>query len=104
MNKIEMVTVQKPIHIMHDTYKRECRYLRGLHIPAEDLANIVNRMNPDGKAYFEFHNVAKKIYAGEYFNGHASLACAISDYYIEEKGIEIDGLNNGKDFYVKVTE
>ena len=103
MNKIEMVKVQQPIHIMHDTYKRECRYLRGLHIPAEDLSNIVERMNSDGKAYFEFHNVSKKINTGEYFNGHASLARAISDYYATEKGMEVIGLNDGKDFYVKVT-
>ena len=97
-----MVKEQNPIHIMHDTYKRECRYLRGLHIPAEDLANIVDRMNPDDKAYFEFHNVAKKIKVGEYFNGHASLARAIVHYYENEKGMQVVGLNDGKDFYVKV--
>ena len=103
MNQLEMVKVQKPIHIMHDTYKRECRYLRGLHIPAEDLAKIVVGMNQNDKAYFEFHNVAKKISSGEYFNGHVSLARAISSYYATVKGIEVIGLNDGKDFYVKTT-
>lgn len=102
MNKIEMIEVQKPIHVMHDTYKRECRYSRGLHIPAEDFEKIVNRMCHDSKVYFEFHNVAKNIISGEYFNGHASLARSIFDYYKSEKNIEISSINDGKDFYVKV--
>lgn len=102
MNKIEMIQVQQPIHVIHDTYKRECRYVRGIHIPAEDFTSIVQRMNDDDKAYFEFHNVAKKIRAGEYFNGHVSLARAIYNYYMTVKGIEVVGINNGIDFYVKV--
>ena len=102
MKKIEMVIESKPIHILHDTYKRECRYMKGLHIPANDFENIINRMNHDTKTYFEFHNVAKKIEVGAYFNGHAGLARHIDDYYKSEKSTEIVGLNDGKDFYVKI--
>jgi len=102
MYKIEMVEVQKPIHVMHDTYKRECRYSRGLHIPAGDFEKIVSRMSDDSKVYFEFHNVAKNIVSGEYFNGHASLARTIFDYYKDEKNIELPCVTDGKDFYVKV--
>lgn len=102
MNKLEMVMEPKPINVMHDTYKRECRYVRGVHIPVEDLLNIVERMDDDGKAYFEFHNIAKRITAGEYLNGHVSLARAISDYYEKEKNTIVSGIKDGKDFYVKL--
>lgn len=102
MNKLQMVIEQKPVHILHDTYKRECRYTRGLHISANDFENIVNRMCPDTKTYFEFHNIAKKIEPGTYFNGHAGLARHIQQYYEVEKGMVVDGLQDGRDFYVKV--
>lgn len=102
MNKIEMVIEQNPIHISHDTYHRECRYTRGIHIPEQDFQNILNRMSPDTKAYFEFHNVAKKIERGAYFNGHSGLARQIENYYKTEKQVEIVGINDGRDFYVKI--
>lgn len=102
MDKIQMVVAQKPVHILHDTYKRECTYNRGLHISASEFKQIVNRMCPDTKTYFEFHNIAKKIEPGTYFNGHAGLARHIQQYYEVEKGMVVDGLNDGRDFYVKV--
>ncbi|WP_332647681.1 hypothetical protein [Lysinibacillus sp. 54212] len=102
MNKIEMVLERTPINISHDTYRRECRYTRGIHIPEQDFNDIVNRMSPDTKAYFDFHNVAKKIERGTYFNGHSGLARHIANYYKTEKDVEIVGINDGRDFYVKV--
>ena len=102
MNEIKMIVEPNPINISHHTYNRECRYTRGLHIPLEDFQNIVNLMDPDTKAYFEFHNVAKKIERGEYFNGHAGLARHIAQYYKHEKGAEVTGINDGHDFYVKI--
>ena len=102
MNKIQMVVEQYPINILHHTYNRECRYTRGLHIPVEDFQNIVNLMCPDTKTYFEFHNVAKKIERGEYLNGHAGLARYIANYYKTQKGAEVAGINDGRDFYVKI--
>ncbi|MFF5995861.1 hypothetical protein AAGS61_14075 [Lysinibacillus sp. KU-BSD001] len=102
MDTIKMVVEQKPINILHHTYNRECRYTRGLHIPIEDFQHIINRMCPDTKTYFEFHNVATKMERGEYLNGYAGLARNIVNYYKTEKGAEVAGLNDGRDFYVKI--
>lgn len=102
MIRIEMITEPKPINISHHTYKRECRYTRGLHIPLEDFLHIVNSMCPDTRMYFDFHNTAKELESGEYFNGHAGLAREIDHYYRTEKNTEILGIDNGCDFYVKI--
>lgn len=103
MMKLEMTVEQQPLYISHDTYRRECRYMRGIHIPADEFSQIINLMEEDTKLYFDFHNVAKKIEPGIYLNGHSSLARQIDDYYKKIKNTEIIGLNNGKDFYVKLT-
>ncbi len=102
MNTIKMIIEDKPIHIPHHTYSRECCYTRGVHIPIEDFKKIVNNMCPDTKTYFEFHNVAGKIERGEYFNGHAGLGRHIANYYKQKKGADVKGVNDGRDFYVKV--
>lgn len=102
MQQMTMIKEEKPINIQHHTYKRECRYTRGIHIPLSDMENILNRMNENALAYFEFHNIAKEIKQGTFLNGYAGLAKAISDYYKDEKGIEILELTNGRDFYVKI--
>ena len=102
MEKVKMIVVQKPVNVTHDTYRRECRYTRGVHIPVSDFVQIVERMSEDTKIYFEFHNVAKKFEQGTYFNGHASLAKQIDQYYKTEKNTEIVDINNGQDFYVKL--
>ena len=102
MSKMEMIIEQTPIHITHDTYKRECRYTRGIHIPVADFELILSQMSPDTKAYFDFHNSAKPITEGSYLNGHSSLAKQIVNFYKSMKDIEVVGLNNGKDFYVKI--
>ncbi|WP_107838359.1 hypothetical protein [Metasolibacillus meyeri] len=103
MMKLEMIVEQQPIHISHDTYRRECRYTRGIHIPADEFSQIMKLMAEDTKLYFEFHNVAKKIEPGSYLNGHSSLARQIDEYYKKMKNTEIIGINNGQDFYVKLT-
>lgn len=102
MNTMEMIFEQSPINIPHDTYRRECRYTRGIHITEQDFRNILATMNRDSKLYFEFHNSNSEIKKGAYFNGHAGLAEYIARYFLNEKNIEIVGLTNGKDFYVKI--
>jgi hypothetical protein len=102
MQKMTMINEEKPVNVEHHTYKRECRYTRGIHIPLADMENILNRMNEDNLAYFEFHNIAKEIKQGTLLNGYASLATNISDYYKHEKDIEVLELTNGRDFYVKI--
>ena len=81
MNTYKMVVEKTPVHIVHDTYKRECRYTRGIHIPLADFENILNRMCHDTKVYFDFHNTAKPICVGTYLNGHSGLARDIFSYY-----------------------
>ena len=102
MNQISMITEGTPINIQHHTYKRECRYTRGIHIPLTDIEIILNGMNEDILTYFEFHNIAKEIKTGTFLNGYAGLANIIADYYKREKNSEILGLTNGRDFYVKI--
>ena len=102
MQQMTMIKEENPINIQHHTYKRECRYTRGIHIPLDDMENILNRMNEAALAYFEFHNIAKEIKQGTLLNGYAGLAKEISDYYKDEKGVEILELTNGRDFYVKI--
>ena len=102
MNQILMTFEQKPINVSHDTYRRECRYTRGIHIPAQDFIAILDRMCEDTKLYFEFHNVAKKIEQGTYLNGYSGLAKHIANYYKNEKNVEVVGITNGRDFYVKI--
>ncbi|MER1958246.1 MAG: hypothetical protein ABS942_12775 [Solibacillus sp.] len=102
MNQLTMITETTPVNIEHHTYKRECRYTRGVHIPLADLENILNSMNEDALTYFEFHNIAKEIKQGTLLNGYNGLANIIEKYYQTEKGVEILGLTNGRDFYVKI--
>ena len=47
MNQITMINETTPVNIEHHTYKRECRYTRGIHIPLKDMENILNSMNED---------------------------------------------------------
>ena len=102
MSTFEMVVEQTPIHIIHDTYKRECQYTRGIHIPLADFENILDQMCPDTKVYFDFHNTAKPISVGTYLNGHSGLAKEIANYYLETYNQTIPSILNGKDFYVKI--
>ena len=98
---IEMITEVAPVHIPHHTYKRECRYTRGIHIPLTDFQELYAAMTEESKLFFEFHNVAKDIETGTYLNGYAGLAKLIADYY-KQKNIEVRDLTNGRDFYVKI--
>lgn len=102
MKQMTMITETTPVNIQHHTYKRECRYTRGVHILLADMENILNSMNEDTLVYFEFHNIAKEIKQGTLLNGYSGLANIISDYYKREKDIEILELTNGRDFYVKI--
>lgn len=102
MTNFSMIIEQTPVHIIHDTYKRECKYTRGIHIPVDDFKEIIQQMCPDTKVYFEFHNMAKPIERGIYLNGHSGLAKAISTYYQQNYQVDVPSLNDGKDFYVKL--
>lgn len=102
MNFVKLVVEQKPVNVPHDTYKRECKYMRGIHIPTNDFVQILDNMSYDTKQYFDFHNPGKKIQSGVYLNGYTGLARTIVHYYKKEKNIELKELNNGKDFYVKL--
>lgn len=102
VNKIEMVMEPTPINVSHETYKRECRYTRGIHIQENDFKNILAMMSHEAKIYFDFHNPNKQIKQGTYLNGHAGLAKYIAQFFQIEKNIEIADINNGKDFYVKI--
>ncbi|WP_279629545.1 hypothetical protein [Lysinibacillus capsici] len=38
MNKhIEMILEASPVNVSHDTYRRECRYTRGIHIEEQEF-------------------------------------------------------------------
>ena len=102
MNNIAMITELKPVNVSHHTYRRECRYTRGIHIPQTDFQQIINNMCPDTKMYFAFHNMAKNIEQGTYLNGYSGLAKNIANYYKTEKNAEIRDITNGRDFYVKI--
>ena len=104
MNAFEIVVEQTPVHITHDTYKRECEYTRGIHIPIQDFEAIIQQMTPDTKVYFEFHNVAKPIRVGTYLNGHSGLAKEIATYYEKAYNKQVKSILDGKDFYVKIIE
>lgn len=102
MNNISMIHEVKPVNVSHHTYRRECRYTRGIQIPQHDLQQILGQMCPDTKLYFEFHNSTNDIEQGAYLNGYSGLAKNIADYYKKEKNVEIPHLTNGRDFYVQV--
>ncbi|EFI69050.1 hypothetical protein JIN86_22570 [Lysinibacillus sp. HST-98] len=103
MNKhIEMILEASPVNVSHDTYRRECRYTRGIHIEEQEFLAILNSMSHDSRLYFDFHNPRKEIKKGTYLNGHSGLAYNIYDYYKQNYNIEISELINGKDFYVKI--
>ena len=101
MGTLHIVNEQQPIHIIHDAYKRECRYTRGIHIPVSDFEQLLDSMNDEQKHFFDFHNIAKNIEPGTLLNGYAGLAKHITNFY-REQNIEVTGLTNGKDFYVKL--
>ncbi|KGR90251.1 leucyl-tRNA synthetase [Ureibacillus massiliensis 4400831 = CIP 108448 = CCUG 49529] len=102
MKEFNIVNELKPINVSHDTYRRECSYTRGIHIPETDFMEILDMMSQDVRLYFEFHNPGKPIQQGTYLNGHAGLAKTIAHYYQNKNSVRADGINNGKDFYVKI--
>ncbi|MEX3747995.1 MULTISPECIES: hypothetical protein [Lysinibacillus] len=100
--KIEMILESSPVNVSHDTYRRECKYTRGIHIEEQEFKAILDSMCHDSRLYFDFHNPRKKIKKGTYLNGHSGLARNIYDYYKNNYDIEINEIMNGKDFYVKL--
>lgn len=102
MSQFKIVTESKPINVSHDTYRRECKYTRGIHIPIEDFIEILNGMSLETRLYFDFHNPGKPIMLGTYLNGHSGLARSIAHYYKNEKNLDVKSTINGKDFYVKL--
>lgn len=104
MTPFQIVIEQTPVHIVHDTYKRECKYTRGIHIPFKDFVEILDRMCNDTRMYFDFHNTMKPIQVGTLLNGHSGLAKEITNYYKNKKQVDIPNIMDGKDFYVKIVE
>ncbi|MEY9979326.1 hypothetical protein [Lysinibacillus sp. RC79] len=100
--KIKMVLESSPVNVSHDTYRRECRYTRGIHIEEQEFKAILDAMCHDSRLYFDFHNPRKEIKKGTYLNGHSGLAQNIYKYYKTNYDIEVNELINGKDFYVKI--
>lgn len=101
MQQIRFVKEAKPINVSHDTYRRECCYTSGVHIPYDDFVEILESMPHDTKLYFEFHNPGKQIAPGTYLNGHAGLARCIVNYYQQTKDLNVNSVI-GQDFYVKI--
>lgn len=101
MERVKLVVEQYPINVSHETYRRECQYTKGIHIPQEDFVHILESMCPEVKMYFDFHNPGKHIARGTYLNGHAGLVKSIKNYYEQIKS-QIDAFYNGQDFYVKI--
>ena len=97
-----MILESAPVNVSHDTYRRECKYTRGIHIEEQEFKAILDSMCHDSRLYFDFHNPRKEIKRGTYLNGHSGLARNIYDYYKHNYDIEINELMNGKDFYVKL--
>jgi hypothetical protein len=102
MAEVSFVIESKPINVSHDTYKRECRYTRGIHIPESDFLKILDRMSHDVRIYFDFHNPGKTIRPGTYLNGYSGLAKALADFYEKKNTSIVPFINNGQDFYVKI--
>lgn len=61
MPQLRIVNETTPVNVSHDTYRRECRYTRGIHIPHEDFVDILDNMCHDTRLYFDFHNPGKKL-------------------------------------------
>jgi len=102
MEDVHIVVESTPINVSHDTYKRECRYTRGIHIPINDLYEILESMPNDIRMYFEFHNPGKELIPGTFLNGYSGFAKSIADYYQHKNSSLVPLINNGKDFYVKI--
>ncbi|KGR79274.1 hypothetical protein [Ureibacillus manganicus] len=102
MVKVQIVLESKPINVSHDTYRRECRYIRGVHIPMKDFLEIMDCMTEEIRLYFDFHNPGKPLEPGTYLNGYSGLARTIAIYYQNENSSIVPMINNGKDFYVKI--
>ncbi len=102
MEEILIVSELEPVHVSHETYKRECRYTRGIHIPLNDFYEILELMSHDVKLYFEFHNPGKPLQRGTFLNGYSGLARSIESFYENKNSSVIPMINNGQDFYVKI--
>ena len=102
MEEVQIVLESKPINVSHDTYRRECRYTRGIHIPMKDFLEIFDSMSQEIKLYFEFHNPGKPLQPGTYLNGYSGLAKTIAKYYQSKNSSIVPSIDNGKDFYVKI--
>lgn len=104
MTKPSLTIEQQPVFITHDTYKRECRYMRRIELSEQDMHAILASMDEDTRIYFSFHNVERPITAGTLLNGYDGFARAIYRYLNQQYAITLPDLINGQDFYVKITK
>jgi hypothetical protein len=104
MTKPSLITESQPVFITHDTYKRECRYMRRIELSEQDMHTILESMDEDTRVYFSFHNVERSITAGTLLNGYDGFARAIYRYLKQQYAITLPDLINGQDFYVKIKE
>lgn len=104
MTKPSLIIEQQPVFITHDTYKRECRYMRRIELSEQDMHAILASMDEDTRIYFSFHNVERPITAGTLLNGYDGFARTIYRYLKQQYAITLPDLINGQDFYVKITQ
>lgn len=100
----KLINEPQPIYVVHDTYRRECAYIRGITISRNDFLAILATMPSETKMYFDFHNPRKEITAKTLLNGFNGLACLIYNYVKQQYHIDLKPLLDGKDFYVKITD
>lgn len=104
MTKPSLITETQPVFITHDTYKRECRYMRRIELSEQDMHAILESMDEDTRIYFSFHNVERPITADTLLNGYDGFARTIYRYLKQQYAITLPDLINGQDFYVKITQ
>lgn len=104
MTKPSLIIEQQPVFITHDTYKRECRYMRRIELSEQDMHAILASMDEDTRIYFSFHNVERPITADTLLNGYDGFARTIYRYLKQQYAITLPDLINGQDFYVKITK
>lgn len=104
MTKPSLIIEQQPVFITHDTYKRECRYMRRIELSEQDMHAILASMDEDTRIYFSFHNVERPITADTLLNGYDGFARTIYRYLKQQYAITLPDLINGQDFYVKITQ
>ncbi|MBS7345313.1 MAG: hypothetical protein KIG60_06675 [Caryophanon sp.] len=98
-----IVRTPQYIYVRHDKYHRLIRYTRGVHLSYDLFQEIFETLDEQARSYFYFHNnPAHAITVGSYLNGHASFAAALYHFF-EQRGILVNAIKDGEDFYIHIT-